>query len=162
MQPIHIESVSDLLLQVSRELKEHGWALICTTAEGHPLQFTVGLGARWQHPELEVVGLTPELGEAVLTRLVRRIKAGERLRPGDFFSDVLKGFDLFVVDNPIEPGGPPLTGDRLRVIWPDARHRYPWQAECEPYCAVQSMLIEPDGVDMHGLEVLYTHTGRLS
>lgn len=160
MQPIDIASVGNLLTQVSRSLKEHGWALICSAHAGHPFQFTIGLEARFDHPELEVLGLTPDLGQMVLERLVRRIRAGERLRRGDFFSDVLKGFDLFVVDNPIDPQGPPLTGGRLRVIWPDRNHRYPWQAACEPYCAAQSMLIEPDGLNMHGLEVLFTHAGR--
>ncbi|HEX9842042.1 MAG TPA: DUF4262 domain-containing protein [bacterium] len=162
MEPIHIDSVGSLLLQVSRELKSRGWALICTEVQGHPYQFTLGLESRYRHPELEVVGLTPELGQLVLTRLVERIAGGARLQPGEFFSNVLKGHDVFVVDNPIDPGGPPLTGGRLRAIWPDARHRYPWQADCEPTCEAQSILIEPDGLDRHGLELLFSYTGRLS
>lgn len=162
MQPIHIDSIGNLLVQVSRELKQHGWALICTAAAGHPVQFTIGLAARWKHPELEVIGLTPDLGEVVLERLVRRIKAGERLRAGDFFSDVLKGYDLFIVENPVEPEGPPLTGGRLRVIWPDAKHRYPWQPECEPMCSAQSLLLEPDGLNLDGLEALFANAKRLS
>jgi len=158
VEPIRIRSVSDLLVQVSRELKEHGWALLCSEQDGPPYQFTMGLRARHGHPELEVVGLPPNLGQHALERLVKRVAAGERLRSGDFFSNVFKGFDVFVVDNPIEPGGPPLTGGRLRAIWPDAQHRYPWQHGCDADCAVQGLLIEPDGLDAHGLEVLFTHT----
>jgi len=160
VEPVRIESLNSLLVQVSRQLKEHGWALLCTEYQGHPYQFTVGLEANWDHPELEVVGLTPDLGQAVLERLVARIREGRRLEPGEFFSDVLKGFDLFVVDNPIDPAGPPVTGNRLRVIWPDADHRYPWQPDCDPGCAAQSILIEPDGLDLHGLELLFAHVGR--
>ncbi len=162
MQPIQIESVGNLLLQVSRELKEHGWALICTAYQGHPYQCTLGLEARWRHPELEVLGLTPELGQFVLERFVTRIKAGERFKAGDFFSNVLRGHDLFIVENPIDPEGPPLTGGRLRVIWPDARARYPWHPDCDPGCAAQCVLIEIDGLNMHGLEVLFSYAGRLA
>ena len=162
MQPIQIDSVGNLLLQVSRELKEHGWALICTEYQGHPYQCTLGLEARWRHPELEVLGLTPDLGQFVLERFVRRIRSGELFKAGDFFSNVLKGHDLFIVENPIDPEGPPLTGGRLRVIWPDARARYPWHPDCDPGCAAQAVLIEPDGLNMHGLEVLFANTGRLS
>jgi hypothetical protein len=159
-QRVRIDSLSTLLLQVSRELKLHGWALVCTEYGAHPYQFTIGLETRWSHPELEVMGLTPDLGQLVLTRLVERIKRGERLGAGDFFSNVLHGYDLFIVENPVDPEGPPLTGGRLRVIWPDARHRYPWQPGCDADCAAQSLLIEPDRLDMHGLEVLFTHAGR--
>jgi Domain of unknown function (DUF4262) len=160
VQPIQIDSFGTLLHQVSRELKAHGWALICSSYQGHPFQFTIGLEAGHRHPELEVVGLTPDLGQLVLERLVQRVKDGERLCAGDFFSNVLKGHDVFVVENPIDPEGPPLTGGRLRAIWPDARGRYPWQPGCEPNCAAQSVLIEPDGLNMHGLELLFTFTGR--
>jgi len=160
VQPIQVNTIGTLLVQVSRELKEHGWAFICTEYAGHPYQFTIGLTSLCHHPELEIVGLTPDLGELVLARLVERIKAGERLHAGDFFSDLLKGYDLFVVENPIDPEGPPLTDGRLRVIWPDARHRYPWQPDCDPDCAAQSILIEPDRLDMHGLELLFTFAGR--
>ena len=160
MEPVRIESFNKLLVQVSRALKDHGWALLCSEVQGHPFQFTIGLQATWQHPELEVVGLTPDLGQVVLERLIDRIRAGQRLASGEFFSDVLKGFDLFVVDNPVDLNGPPLTGERLRVVWPDAQHRYPWQPGCEAVCAAQSMLIEPDHLNIHGLEVLFTHVGR--
>jgi hypothetical protein len=161
VQPIHIDSVSDLLLQVSRALKAHGWALICTAFQGRPYQFTIGLEARYRHPELEVMGLTPDLGQRVLERLVQRVAAGERLKPGEFYAGVLKGWDVFVVDNPIDPEGPPLTGGRLRAIWPDRNAHYPWQPACEPDCAAQAVLIEPDGLTRHGLEVLFAHAGRI-
>ena len=160
VQPIHIASISNLLLQVSRELKAHGWALICTTSQGHPLQFTIGLEANHRHPELEVVGLTPDLGQLVLERFVARIARGERLKRGEFYSGVLKGWDLFVVDNPIDPEGPPLTNGRLRIIWPDANARYPWHPDCDPLCTAQSLLLEPDGLNLHGLEVLFANAGR--
>ncbi len=160
MEPIRIESVNGLLLQVSRQLRRYGWALIASESGGYPYQFTVGLASGFDHPELEVFGLPPDMGRDLLAALVERVRAGQRLRAGEFFSDLKKGYDLFLVDNPIDPGGPPVTGGRLRLVWPDARHRYPWQPECEPYCAAQSRLVEPDGLDVDGLEVLLAHSGR--
>lgn len=160
MEPIHIESTSDLLLQVSRQLQTRGWALLCSETGQHRYQFTVGLESSYEHPELEVIGLPPDLGGDLLAGLVERVKSGQRLRSGDFFSDLLRGYDLFVVNNPIDPGGPPITGGRLRLIWPDAHGRFPWQPDCDPSCTVQALILEPDGMNIQGLETLLAHSGR--
>jgi hypothetical protein len=150
--------MNNLLVQVSRQLRRHGWALLCSEIKGHPYQFTLGLTARLGHPELEVIGLEPAMGQDLLAELVRRIKGGQRLEAGDFFSDLKRGYDFFLVDNPIDPDGPPLTGNRLRLIWPDAQHRYPWHADCDPYCEAQGLLLEPDGMDVEGLAKLLSFT----
>lgn len=162
MEPIRIASLDHLLLQIGGQLRGQGWALICTEHQGHPLQFTMGLTITYDHPELEVVGLTPDLGQAMLQNLVERIQGGTRLKPGEFFSDLKKGYDFFLVDNPIDPEGPPVTGNRLRLIWPDRNHRYPWHADCEPYCAVQSLMLELDGLDLKGLKLLMAHSPESS
>lgn len=162
VEPIRIDSMNKLLLQVSGQLQEHGWALICTEYQSYPYQFTLGLEHSFDHPELEVIGLPPDLGQALLSELVKRIKAGNRLSAGDFFSDLKKGYDFFLVENPVEPDGPAVTGGRLRLIWPDARHRYPWHPDCEEYCTVQTLLLEDDSLTMEGLETLLRYSGESS
>ncbi len=162
VEPVRIASLNDLVIKISGQLREHGWALICTEHQGIPLQFTLGLTLKFHHPDLEVVGLPPDLGQAMLENLVERIRAGERLEPGTFFSNLKKGYDFFLVDNPIDLEGPPVTGKRLRLIWPDANHRFPWHADCDPYCAAQSLLLDWDGIDEKGLHSLLSNTGMTS
>lgn len=162
VDPIKIVSLDHLLLQVGDQLRGHSWALICTEHQGFPLQFTMGLAVTYDHPELEIVGVTPELGQAMLQNLVDRIKKGVRLQPGEFFSDLKKGYDFFLVDNPIDLEGPPVTGGRLRLIWPDRNHRFPWHPDCDPYCAAQSLMLEWDGLDLKGLERLMAHAAETS
>jgi Domain of unknown function (DUF4262) len=158
MEPVRVDSVRTLLLQVSRQLHDHGWALISTPYCGQLFQFTLGLREHHGHPDLETLGLGDELGRGLLTALVQRILAGQRFRPGDFFSDLVRGYDLFLVDNPLALDGPPLTGGRLRLVWPDAAHRYPWHADCDAACAVQRLLPCSEGLELPDLQVLLAHS----
>ncbi len=162
MEPLRIDSMNKLLIEVSGQLQKHGWALICTEVQELPFQFTLGVERAFGHPELEVIGLPPDLGQALLSNLVNRVKSGQILKAGDFYSDLKKGYDFFLVDNPIDPEGPPVTGKRLRLIWPDKNHRYPWHPDCDPYCAAQSLMLEWDGIDVKGLERLMAHTAETS
>lgn len=159
MQPIRVDSVKQLLVNASRQLRAHGWALIATGLEGWPYHYTVGLQARGGHPELEAIGLDDARATHYLGALVARIAAGERLRNGDFFSDLARGYDLFLVRNPAAPHGPPLTGGRLRLVWPDARHRYPWHADCAADCAAQRLMAPTGGLDLPALKLLLSHSG---
>ena len=89
------------------------------------------------------------------------MQAGERLRSGDFFSKLVPGQDLFLVENPTDPQGPPITGGRLRVVWPDSRHRYPWQPGCDPDCARQALILDTEGLDVESLHLLLSRTGKI-
>lgn len=162
VDPIRIDSFNQLLLQVGDQLRRHGWALVATEVQGIPYQYTLGLSLKFGHPDLEVIGLTPDLGQTLLENLVGRIMKGERLKPGEFLSDLKKGYDFFLVENPIDPDGPPVTGGRLRLIWPDAQGRFPWHADCEAYCASQSLLLEGDGIDTESLERVLHYTPIIS
>lgn len=162
MEPLRIDSMNKLLIEVSGQLQKHGWALICTEVQDLPYQFTLGVEREFGHPELEVIGLPPDLGQALLSNLVNRVKSGQILTAGDFYSDLKKGYDFFLVENPADPNGPPVTGGRLRLIWPDSRHRFPWNAGCDPLCSKQSLLLEEDGLNIDGLESILTYTPRVS
>ena len=160
--PVVIDSFDNLLIQVSRELNRQGWALLCSEYRDIPYQYTIGLERTFSHPELEVVGLDPDLGQALLAALVDRIREGKLLKAGDFYSDLKPGYDFYVVENPIDPEGPPVTGGRLRLVWPDANHRFPWHPDCDPYGSTQSILLEDDGIDFEGLAELMAYGARVS
>ncbi len=158
MDAIRVDSIASLLVNVSRQIHEFGWALIVTPYGDYLHHYTLGLPQRWRHADLETFALDEGRGCAYLTALVQRIRDGTRYSSGDFISDLVPGFDLFLVQNPLDPDGAPVTGGRLRLIWPDARHRYPWHRDCERRCAAQAYVPPPSGVD---LATLQTQLGML-
>lgn len=162
MNVILVESVAEVTVEISRQLHEHGWALIATPYEGLLHHYTLGLPRRWHHPDLEAFGLDEERGAGFITTLVARIAAGKRYRSGDFLSDLVPGFDLFLVENPIDPAGEPITGGRLRLVWPDAEHRYPWHADCEARCACQRFIPPPADVSLEALQAQLGVLGRIN
>jgi len=157
MQPLKIESVKGLLVSISRQLKEHGWSLVVLPVEDTFYHFTLGLPGKYQHPDLEVLGLDEQMGRDFLNELVTRIKQGARFQSGDFFTDLVEGYDLFLVNNPVSPNGPPLTGERLRLVWPDARNRYPWHSDCEADCSRQRLIPDTSGIELSDLKLLLKH-----
>lgn len=160
MDLIQIESVSSLVNQVSSQMHDHGWAMVATEYEGLLYHFTVGLEYTYEHPNLEAFGLDGERGKNYLETLVERIKGGQRYRAGDFISDLAKNYDLFLLENPANPEGPPITGGRLRLVWPDAEHRYPWDAGCTAHCAAQTFIPPITGIDLEGVHLLMSVLGK--
>ena len=158
MNPMRVDSISSLLVEISRQLHEHGWALIVTPYGDYLHHYTLGLPLRWRHQDLETFALDEGRGSAYLTTLVERIGGGTRYRNGDFISDLALGYDLFLVENPHDPDGAPMTSGRLRLVWPDANHRYPWHKDCERRCAVQAYI--PPQTDVE-LPHLHTQLGVL-
>lgn len=160
MSAKHVATAEDLVDQVSRRLHDHGYAILCSEYNGLLHHYTLGLQRAWGHPELEVLGLDEALGERLLNVLVERIARGERFRDGDFFSGLIKGYDLFLVRNPRDPAGEAITGERLRLVWPDRRGRYPWHDDCLPSCAVQRTLLPRDTVGPRALQRLARMVAR--
>ena len=155
MTDLTMESTKALATAVSGQIRDHGWALLCTPYQDTLLHVcTLGLELTQQHQDLEVLGLTPEMGSQFLNHIAARITAGERYRSGDFFSNLVEGFDLFLVENPVSMNGPPVTQGRLRLIWPDARSKYPWNDDCDPQCATQRFVLPQDGLDLESLYAL--------
>ncbi|MDH5752461.1 MAG: DUF4262 domain-containing protein [Deltaproteobacteria bacterium] len=162
MKATGTNAINTLLMQVSGQLKQHGWAMVCLEYGGHPYIVTIGLERAFGHPELETLGLPEELGRKFLGELVARIKEGVRFHSGDFFSDMVRGYDLFLVRNPLNPDGPSLTGKRLRLVWPDARHRYPWHSDCDADCAVQRLLPRIEGLSLEGFRAMMAQVKNAS
>lgn len=154
MDIIDISTPDQLLLEVSRQMHDHGWAMLGTEYERVPFFLTVGLEYSYQHPNLEVFGLDEDRAREYLDHLIGRIQQGEKFVAGDFFSGLTPGYDLILVENPCDPNGPPLTGGRLRMCWPDKNHRYPWDHDCDKYCAVQTYLPPIEGINLEGIHLM--------
>lgn len=162
MDAIRIDSVTHLTLHVSQQIHEHGWALVATPYDGLLHHHTLGLTDRLDHQELETFALDEGRGSAYLSVLVDRIKAGRRYRCGDFVSDLVPGFDLFLVENPADPAGSASTDGRLRLVWPDAQHRYPWHSDCEARCARQRFIPPPSDISLDHLTSQLSVLGQIN
>ena len=73
--------------------EEHGAAVIQIdgTEDAAPFAFTVGTWRRCGVPEAVVIGLPPEVAQAVLNTYVAKAGAGERFRPGELYDGFLEG-----------------------------------------------------------------------
>lgn len=162
MNPIRVDSVPSLLVGISKQIYEYGWALIVTPYGDYLHHFTLGLEYRWQHADLETFALDEGRGAAYLSALVERIRNGTKYRNGDFVHDLVPGFDMFLMHNPSDPDGAPTTDGRLRLVWPDARYRYPWHKDCESRCAAQAIIPPPTDLDMAGLQAQLSVMGTIN
>ncbi len=104
--------------------------------EGPPHAYTVGLFRSWDHPEVAVFGLAPEIMQAAVARLGERVRKGERFEHGDVAVAVLD--DRAVTFRRIVPrhfaehlaravwyhGGARFPA--LQAVWADADGRFPW------------------------------------
>jgi Domain of unknown function (DUF4262) len=138
----------ELLFSVHGAVERDGWALVHklrigrTPACGH----TIGLSARFDHPELVVVGLDQLAMFGLLGELAPAVTRGERfdaLPEGRF---VVRGHPFRVVPVHLEQwwtdrfelwwdyyGSGVLPPPRaLQVLWPDPWDRLPGDPEIEP------------------------------
>ena len=137
------------------EITEHGWSDVAvfptTDAPGLPFNYSVGLSQSYLHPELIVMGLSPEQMHGVLWSVVHEIADGVRFEPNVYYDTVLKGLRVaFVaVDDPINDDFPMSTtrhlmGDdftALQLVWPDERDRFPWHDDCDPTFSGRQVLL---------------------
>ena len=162
MEPIQINSPAHLALQISQQMNDHGWAMLGLEFEGLLYHFTVGLEYNYGHPNLEVFGLEDAYGKSLLTVLVSYIQSGRKLTNGDFFSELVNGYDLLLVENPQNPEGPPITGGRLRLVWPDVNHKFPWDEGCDPRCHAQKSIPPATGIDLEHIHLIFEAQNELA
>ncbi len=133
------EAVND---KVRSDIEQYGWSIIASEFQGGIYAHTIGLEQSFKHPEIEVLGLNEELATVFLNELAKLVKQGTELKNGMTISDFVEGYELMLVTNPSDPNGEPTIDGRLRLIWPDTNHRYPWDNDCAADCSIQSLLPE--------------------
>lgn len=124
-------SIGDLLASLDRMVDDIGWA--CTgVLDDPPWTYTIGLVETYQHPELVITGLPPEVAQGVFAAAVEQIKTGIRFEPGQDYEGIAVGF--YVRFLPLaETATPQLRAARrrngddfeaLQLIWPDRDGRF--------------------------------------
>jgi hypothetical protein len=123
-------------------IRRHGWAVEYVFGEGErdpPFAYTVGLFGLG-YPELVVFGLHAEESARLLNDVGGRVRAGERLVPGELvtFTDWPHRLHLLPLVNPAEVllwanrfyGRPPTDPvDGMQLVWDDSSGRFPWEPD---------------------------------
>lgn len=98
--------------------------------------YSIGIPKSCGAPELIVLGLTTDLGHALVNVYNDRVRAGERFSPGSSYEGFLKGFPIQFVPVAREHresymlsacwlhGGPDF--EALQLIWPSTDGILPW------------------------------------
>lgn len=112
--------------------------------------YTIGLTEHGL-PELLIAGLLPDIGQAVLNELGRRMRSSGPFKAGNIVRDALQGgLPIAFVDIP--DGALPIANARyeaagysaMQVFWPDEEGRLPWEAGANPSMAAPQQ-------NLHGL-----------
>jgi hypothetical protein len=135
------------------DVQSHGWHVVkvMEDSEGPAFAYTVGLQHSFAHPELIVVGLSLDVGHAILNTAGESIRRGVRYAAGLQSDGVLKsractfrempesqfrnymGWALWFYDGPFFSA--------LQLIWPDHDDRWPWDPSVDPeFCEMQPVI----------------------
>lgn len=125
-------------------IKEVGWAVVGVPMgeRGPFMVYTIGLEETFDHPELVVFGLAPEIAHQFFHILVKEIKAGNPLKPGEKYTD-LTGGGLPMIFYPLAPekvselrvltwfvaehAKKKKISPPLQMIWSDPAGLLPWE-----------------------------------
>jgi hypothetical protein len=129
-------------------IRRHGWLITYVHSSGirrpggrevpgPPFAYTVGLFGL-HHPELLIVGMSPNASATILNRLGNRIKAGETLLPGTMVE--VEDWDGRMMPEPVpNPGEIVFAANRyyrrpanqsvpvLQLSYEDEAGRFPWE-----------------------------------
>lgn len=152
MQRGSLRPLADSPTQVLRQLLNHtGWAVIHALPDAlpdgsQPITFTVGLAARYSHPDLMLVGYPGSFSSRVLMAAVEWVASGTRFASWGASDALLQNFLVWF--RAIDPVRCPVAGAQgfarqayeewvlgpdagvLQVILPDSQGRYPWEFGC--------------------------------
>ena len=131
--------------QILDDIEQYGChlALLAPTDYMPGFAYSIGLYRKFGHPELICFGLQDEILGAVLNHACDLIKGGETFKPGKFYGGFLQGYDVqFIeVDKSYYPNyagyGISFYDGNIdfplyQLVWPDTRHRWPWEKSFNP------------------------------
>lgn len=131
----------------AEDVRTHGWSLASISDHKPPFQYTVGLMHTCRHPEFIVFGLEADNGHALISGLVREIRAGRSFaEPGiqvvrvggddhrvgfrrvhTTQQELYLGFAMGFLTSIGRIG----ELEAVQVFWPDACGRFPFEVSCD-------------------------------
>jgi Domain of unknown function (DUF4262) len=85
------------------DIAEYGCTVMHVMEEGElpPFAYSIGTFQETGAPEIVVIGLKQPMAHFIVNEYNRRVRSGERLEVGGFYSDFIEGFDVFVDEVPM-------------------------------------------------------------
>lgn len=135
-----------LALEIPETIEEHGWFVALVNDESNTpttyFAYSIGIEKTQDHPELIMLGQSPDIMPQIINDVGTRIKRGELLRDGSklpglmpgalcecktmhstWYRDYL-GYGLWYHGNE--------NFEVIQVFWPDSKGLYPWDPDCDP------------------------------
>jgi Domain of unknown function (DUF4262) len=132
--------------EIAEVVREHGWFAASISDHDPPFLYSIGLMQSCGHPELIVFGLDPDDAHAVLSGMVREIRAGcSYAEPGVYTMALAEAYRAGI--RRVHPTQHPLylgfamgycrylgrigELEALQVFWPDSAGRLPFEVGCD-------------------------------
>lgn len=124
-------------------IEEFGCTVMHVLAEGSlpPFAYSIGIQQQTGAPEVLVIGLKRPIAHSFVNTYNSRVRAGERFEAGKLYAGFLEGFEVAVVEVPVQAyaeylgqsmdfyGGP--TFKTLQIIYPSTSGVWPWSEEAD-------------------------------
>ena len=141
-----LTSRDQALLNLDSKISRFGWtAYYIFDGPGPPWLYTIGLVERFDHPELIILGLSPEAAHGLVNQFVQTLEDGGSFKPGRQTLRRFEGYRmaLVAVDDAYwqEPEDyflgwldyykatrRSVPQRALQLVWPDEADRLPWES----------------------------------
>jgi hypothetical protein len=133
--------------EIADIVREHGWFAASISDHDPPFLYSIGLMQTCGHPELIVFGKKPNDAHALLSRMIRKIRAGCSFSMHGVYAQTLAEHQRVGIRR-VHPSQHPLylgfamgycrylcrTGEleAVQVFWPDRERTFPFEVGCEP------------------------------
>ncbi len=157
--------------KVIHDVNVHGWHVVkVSVLDEHPgWAYSIGLFHTFRHPEFLIFGLGLDLMHRLINTLGNEVRVGRRFaadaehdRLLEKYRCVLKPVDTAWYPHVVGFATQYYKGASfpvLQCIWPDKRHRYPWQSGFDSrLVSHQPLLFERDPVEARA-EALFASIG---
>jgi hypothetical protein len=130
---------------IAENVERYGWHAISISDIAPPFVYTVGLMGTFAHPEAIIFGLEPRQAHAILSVVVKNLRAGSRYEEAGKYDNVLKDNSIGVrqvhVSHHEHYLGYAMGFCRhigrlgelqaVQLFWPDRDGRFPFEPNCD-------------------------------
>ncbi len=135
-----------LAIEIPETIEEHGWFVALVNDESTTpttyFAYTIGLEQTQDHPELIMVGNSPDMLPSLINEVGNRIKRGDLLRDGSEISELIAG-SVCISKSMHSTWYRDYLGyglwyhghenfEVMQIFWPDDKGRFPWELDCDP------------------------------
>lgn len=133
--------------EIAETVQRHGWFAASIRDHSPPFEYTIGLMQTAQHPEFVVFGLDAGNAHALLSQLIRDIRAGHSYATPGVYTVHIGGGEYQVGFRRVHPTQHPLylgfamgyctrigrigELEAVQAFWPDRHGKFPFDVGCD-------------------------------